>query len=189
MDEKEAHLWRSKVIRLLTFPGTETSAGGASVHATLDGYKARRLVFCDDFARSFLETPVKHLIRKSQLDSQIDQVFESLKTVVQFATEVSSRLWSRRTSLKVHGMASLLQTPFSAESHIMEAHAIHRIYEGDTECDGWRVGIVVHPVVMGLGNSDRTDYKTERVWMKAEVVLLEPVRQADDDEIDWNMAT
>lgn len=187
VNEKEAHLWRSKAIRILTFPETETSAGGASVKATLDGYTARRLAFCDDFVRQFLETPAKHLIKTSKSNDQVGQVFDSLKTVVQFATEVSSRLWSRRTSLQVHGLASLLPSPFSAECHIMKAHGIHRLYDGDTKCDGWRVGIVVHPAVVGLGNSDGTDYKTERVWMKAEVVLLEPAKQTGDDEIDWDM--
>jgi len=185
VDEKEAHLWRSKVVRLLTFPDTETSATGATGNSTLDIYRASRLQVCEDFVHNFLETPATCLIKTAKSDDQFSQVFESLNTVVKFAMEVSSRLWSRRSSLELRGLDSLSCTPFSAESDLMKAHAIHKLYDGDTECDGWRVGIVVHPAVVGFGNSDGTDYKAGRVWMKAEVVLLEPEKQADHDMVDW----
>jgi hypothetical protein len=92
---------------------------------------------------------------------------------VQYAGELSHRLWSRRTFFTVLPLADLKDHHFAARSELMIAHPLHRLYEDDDQCDGWSVGVVAHPAVIGYGSSDGKDYGTGRVWMKAEVWLAE----------------
>ncbi len=92
---------------------------------------------------------------------------------MQHAGELSSRLWSRRTALGVRSLRELDDEPFVARSELMKAHPLHRLYEDDDRCNGWVVGVVTHPAVLGFGSSDGKDYSTARVWMKAEVWLTE----------------
>ncbi|KAK0721913.1 hypothetical protein B0T26DRAFT_749377 [Lasiosphaeria miniovina] len=75
------------------------------------------------------------------------------------------------------GLSELKNTPFSARSEVVKAHPLHRLYDDDDRCNGWSVGIVVHPAVVGFGSSDGRDYSKsmERVWMKAEAFLSETV--------------
>jgi len=67
----------------------------------------------------------------------------------------------------------------------MKPYGIHPFYdEEDNSYDGWLTNIVVRPAVIGFGSSDGSDYKTPRVWMKAEVVLGEPAPQQDIEMVD-----
>jgi len=56
--------------------------------------------------------------------------------------------------------------------------------DDDERYNGWVVGLVVHPLVSGLGNSDGSDYTTQRVWVKAQVWLeeSETETQGHDDD-------
>jgi len=82
--------------------------------------------------------------------------------------------------MATRGLADLKETTFSADSNLLRAHALHKLYdEEDDRCDGCAVSVVVHPAVLGFGSSDGDDYQTSRVWMKAEVLVTEGAASAD----------
>lgn len=101
------------------------------------------------------------------------QCFNDLESIVQYAGELSYRLWTRRTVVRVMALPDLRNQLFKAGSDIMKAHPLHRLYEDEDRCDGWEVGVVAHPAIVAYGSSDGKDYNSGRVWMKAEVWLDE----------------
>ncbi|KAK3387753.1 hypothetical protein B0H63DRAFT_521779 [Podospora didyma] len=101
----------------------------------------------------------------------------SWESLVQYAGELSGELWSRKTALRVHRLAQLgsENTKFSALTNVAKAHPLHRLYEDEDRCNDWLVGVVVRPAVIGFRSSDgmNCNQNTGRVWMKAEVSLVE----------------
>jgi hypothetical protein len=132
---------------------------------------------CHGVASEFYNSLAKHLIKPTTRKGEnIDtQCFNELQSIVQQAGELSNRLWSRRTVFSVFSLPDLMDQRFGPRSEILKAHPLHRLYEDDDQCDGWSVGVVAHPAVVGYGSSDGKDYSTGRVWMKAEVWLTEDV--------------
>ncbi|KAL7919153.1 hypothetical protein ACQKWADRAFT_302174 [Trichoderma austrokoningii] len=170
VNQKEAHIWRSKMLRLLATPPI-ADGGHAKPEDDMSRYNVHQEAICYNLAGKFWDGPAKHLIKAPISKEEDDQTMQDLASIVQHAGELSSRLWSRRTTLLVLGLSELKDEPFSTHSDHMKAHALHRLYDDDDKCDGWLANIVLHPAVLGFGSSDGEDYRTPRVWMKAEVWL------------------
>ncbi|KAK0654926.1 hypothetical protein B0T16DRAFT_314540 [Cercophora newfieldiana] len=181
INEKEAHAWRSKMLRVLNTPLAENEVGKAAI----DAFANHRRTICYHYAHSLYSSPMKHLLKPTATREEAEEVFKSLELIVQSAGELSGRLWSRKTSLSTQGLTELKDTPFKAGSKMLKAHALHKLYdEEDDRCDGFAVRVVVHPAVLGYGSSDGDDYKTARVWMKAEVLLVEPTGGKSGEEVE-----
>ncbi|KAL2169755.1 hypothetical protein VTG60DRAFT_5651 [Thermothelomyces hinnuleus] len=163
---------RSRILRLLATPPPGAHQGDGT-HGNY--YSTSQKAACRELAGVFYNSPAKHLIKPaSRADwNAAAQCFNDLESIVQYAGELSFRLWSRRTTLRVLTLHELRGTPFRKGSEYMRAHPLHRLYEDDDRCDGWFVSVVAHPAVVGLGSSDGKDYSTPRVWFKAEVWLVD----------------
>lgn len=167
------------MLRLLTTPLTPNEANEEAINTT-NAYAAHRNAICYQYAQDFITSPIKYLFKSCATREAAEQLFKDLKSVVQFAGELSSRLWARKTSMATRGLADLKETTFSADSNLLRAHALHKLYdEEDDRCDGCAVSVVVHPAVLGFGSSDGDDYQTSRVWMKAEVLVTEGAASVD----------
>jgi hypothetical protein len=170
VNQHESHAWRSRTLRLLATPPADVQQGDREPN-----YSTSQKAVCHHVAKDFFNGPAKHLIKSSDRDSgnADGQCFKDLDSIVQFAGELSYRLWTRRTAVRVMSLPDLCNIPFKVDSAFMKAHPLHRLYEDDDRCDGWFVGVVAHPAVLAYGTSDGKDYNTARVWMKAEVLLAE----------------
>lgn len=171
MNEKEAHTWRFKTLRLLAAPQPPEAISNMQ-RADRDHLSSREAA-CYASAMEFVDSPARYLVKPSPLGDS--SLFEELLSVVQFAGKLSTKMWSRRTTLRVLGLSDLRDVPFSSRLEVVRAHPLHRLFDDDDKCDGWPIGIVVHPAVLGFGTSDGREYgqSTGRVWMKAEVWLVE----------------
>ena len=176
VDMKESHAWRSKMLQLLN---------RASGDGTASQYSERRASFCTHRAREFYAKTAMVLLKQLP-DEGVKACFGVLDGIMKSAGELSGRLWSRKTNLSFGKLQHFSGDYFTAGSPHLDAHPIHHLEDDDDErYNGWVVGLVVHPLVSGLGNSDGSDYTTERVWMKAQVWLEEPETETqghDDDE-------
>ncbi|KAH6612880.1 hypothetical protein B0J18DRAFT_441301 [Chaetomium sp. MPI-SDFR-AT-0129] len=175
VNERESHLWRSKTLRLLSAPPSNAQPGDGR-----PSYSAAQKTVCRNLAIDFYTSPAQHLIKPptqpgGDAQEQDNACLTDLEAISQHAGELSSRLWSRRTALRVKSLAELKDERFVARSELMKAHPLHRLYEDDDECDGWLVGVVTHPAVLGFGSGDGRDYTAPRVWMKAEVWLAKDI--------------
>ncbi|KAK3897931.1 hypothetical protein C8A05DRAFT_38489, partial [Staphylotrichum tortipilum] len=81
-----------------------------------------------------------------------------LSPLLHQAGTLSTRLWSRKTILRIQGLAQLRHERFAARSELLRAHPLHRLYDDDERCDGWAVGVVTHPAVWGYGSGDGREY-------------------------------
>ncbi|KAK4108031.1 hypothetical protein N656DRAFT_784559 [Canariomyces notabilis] len=166
----ESHAWRSRTLRLLATPPADMQQGDKP-----HDYSAFQKAICHQVAEEFFSGPAKHLIQSSHRESKDSdgQCFKDLDSIVQYAGDLSYRLWTRRTVVRVVSLPDLCNMPFRGNSDLMKAHPLHRLYEDEDRCDGWLIGVVAHPAVLADGTSDGKDYNTARVWMKVEVLLAE----------------
>ncbi|KAL2201125.1 hypothetical protein P885DRAFT_26182 [Corynascus similis CBS 632.67] len=181
VDQNEAHILRSRTLRLLATPPPNGAQGnGTYCHTT------NQKAVCQELAREFYESPVRHLVKPPcrKGGNAAAQCLEDLVSIVQYAGELSYKLWSRRTTLEILTLGNLGGVPFRMDFEYMKAHPLHRLYEDDDRCDGWFASVVTHPAVVGYGSSDGKDYSTPRVWMKAEVWLAEDAAAASGAAVE-----
>ena len=163
------------MIHLLTTPPPPTLIPSpCPALATTRAYATHRTTLCYQYTIKLSASPLKHLLKPSPTRDAAEQALNDLEALVQSASDLSGRLWSRKTSLRVQGLAELKDRVFTAGSQVLRSHALHRLYdEEDDRCDGFGVAVVMHPAVVGFGSGDGGDYETGRVWMRAEVLLVE----------------
>ncbi|KAK3374125.1 hypothetical protein B0T24DRAFT_528292 [Lasiosphaeria ovina] len=182
-NEKEAHIWRSRTIRLLSTPPATRTMGGGGGDNRQQSQDHEFALGLKDASQAvtnyFFDSPAKHLIRPSAFSpDNFSQTCSDMDSLVQQAALISFKLWSRRTALYLLGLPDLKDKSFSVVSDFMKAHPLHRLHDDDDKCNGFSVIIVTQPAVIGYGSSDGRDYSksTERVWMKAEVLLSETAK-------------
>ncbi|KAK4252160.1 hypothetical protein C7999DRAFT_10405 [Corynascus novoguineensis] len=175
IDENEAHILRSRTLRLLATPPPNRAQGNGTYC-----YTTNQKAVCHELAGEFYESPVRHLIKPPSREGEnaATQCLDDLASIFQYAGELSYKLWTRRTTLEISTLRDLRGVPFRMDIEYMKAHPLHRLYEDDDRCDGWFASVVAHPAVVGYGSSDGKDYTTPRVWMKAEVWLAEDAAAA-----------
>ena len=83
--------------------------------------------------------------------------------------ELTSKLWSQKVVISVVGSKDLLKTPFENGNKVLDAHAIHRLEEGDKRMDGMPIQVVVEPAILAFGNERGESYEEYKVWGKAVV--------------------
>ncbi|KAL2164319.1 hypothetical protein VTH06DRAFT_3535 [Thermothelomyces fergusii] len=172
VDQNESHILRSRILRLLAAAPRPSVGQGDS---TNDRYGEFQKAVCRKHAEWFYGSPVRHLIKPAGAadGDAAAQCFTELQSIMQSAGELSHKLWSRRTTLRVLTLRDFEGVRFGKGLEHMRAHPLHRLYEDDDRCNDWLVNMVTHPAVLGFGSGDGKDYETPRVWIKAEVWLAE----------------
>ncbi|KAM5451807.1 hypothetical protein MaudCBS49596_003635 [Microsporum audouinii] len=169
LDEREAHIWRSQLVRIYNPP-----EGG--ILTEKDKLATKKMHFrverCSDyFATIFHTGPARHLFRKLPSDRETVRL-DKLRDIFMDAGELSSRLWTQRSYMKSQNLPSLKLEPFKVSSPSMEAHPSQGLDDDeDSKLDGSRVEVVVHPAILAFGNDDCENYHIARVWAKAVVLL------------------
>ncbi|KAF3480817.1 uncharacterized protein GIQ15_06164 [Arthroderma uncinatum] len=173
LDEREAHIWRSQLVRIYNPP----EGGTLSEKEKLAVKKMHsRVERCSDFLATIFHTgPARYLFRKIPSDQETVRL-DKLRDIFLDASELSTRLWTQRTYMKSQNLPSLKLEPFQVSSPSMEAHPSQGLDDDeDSKLDGSRVEVVVHPAILAFGNDDCENYHIPRVWAKA-VVLLRTTR-------------
>jgi hypothetical protein len=90
--------------------------------------------------------------------------------------DLFSALWAQKVEIGSFGRGQLLQKPFDVHSREVEAHASHKLEEGDRELNGKPIQLVVEPAIVAWGNEFGEGYDKYKVWAKAVVWLSSPPR-------------
>jgi hypothetical protein len=131
--------------------------------------EARRLI-AEIFGDIFIDRAnpfIKH-IEKKKIRGDLDEI-------LQFASDLSFRLWTQRSSLKIEEGRELLNKPFQRNSSTLAAHGFHSVELNDDESclDEKPILLICHPPVIMCGDSEGMDYTRRRVLKKA-VVWMGP---------------
>ncbi|KAF3899504.1 hypothetical protein GY631_0545 [Trichophyton interdigitale] len=173
LDEREAHIWRSQLLRI--YNPSEGSALGEKEKLAAKKMDSRVHRCSDYFATIFHTGPAKYLFRKIPSEQETTRL-NKLRDIFIDAGELSSRLWTQRTYMKSQNLPSLKLEQFKVSSPSMEAHPSQGLDDDeDNKLDGSRVEVVIHPALLAFGNDDCENYHIARVWAKA-VVLLKAAR-------------
>jgi hypothetical protein len=157
---------------MLRYLGSQTMEKSAKDEDILN-YEELRISACRYLTDVFYDGPARHLLKATD-EGVLNQGFQDLEGISQYAGEISHRVWSQQAILEVLGLPKLKNLPFSVHSEHMQAHALHLLEDDDDDsCDGKPVNLVVHPAVLAYGGGSGEDYGTHRVWMKAVVWLGE----------------
>lgn len=129
-----------------------TSAG------TTSNYIQHRASVCSRRTDEFYTNMAQYLLKRMS-DTEARAAFGALDSIMQSAGELSGRLWSRKTDLRLRRLHHFSGSFFMAGSPEMEAHPINLLDDDEDEsCDGWGVSLCAHPLVVGTGNSDGSNY-------------------------------
>lgn len=169
MDEREAHIWRSQLLRIYN-PPLATAKDEKEKLAAKDMQK--RIDNCSSLlATKFATGPVKPLLRQIPQTQELGRL-EKLKHIYIDAGQLATRYWTQRSFVKSHHLETLRAETYRARSPLMEAHPSQGLEDDeDNSHDGARVAVVVHPAVLAFGNDDCEEYHQPRVWAKAVVLL------------------
>lgn len=160
---REPQWWRSETLRLLDPP--ETKAGSSSRAAELkDMIRAARRHSAETFADMFFDRAKPFIKRAKKIRGDLDEI-------LQFASDLSFRLWTQRSCLTIEERRGLLNKPFSRDSSILTAHGFHNaeLHDDESCLDGRPILLLCHPPVIMCGDSEGMDYTRRRVLKKAVV--------------------
>lgn len=165
---REAHLWRSQMLRILNPPIQD------DVHPSEKRVKslteAKRQKVCSRHATAFLEGPARHLLHTAQENATSDRV-QRLENIFQAAGNLSCQLWTQRTYFECQGLQDLKVELFSIDSEILEMHPLVHLDEVPARFNERTITMVVNPLVKAWGTDEAEDYDRSRVWAKAVVWL------------------
>jgi hypothetical protein len=155
-DRKLAHIWRSDTLRAL--------------RSNRQGLQDELVKRCRYEADTF-EKAAALLLCPTQ--TELDKSFkESLFSIFVDAAELAMQLWSQRPGIVFRSMPEIAQERFAVDSHIMQAHPLHKLDDpDDPRLDGRVIVLVVHPIMLRTGTHDAEDYDHEIIWAKAVVWL------------------
>jgi FtsZ-binding cell division protein ZapB len=168
-DENGANHWRSETLRLLDPCATDLRA----MRNSKKGGHALREAIAEGFAADFLAGNASVLLDPDNRRSSEERC-KVLTEIVLKATEISYRLWTRRSRLKCLQLKELeaeSALKFGSCSPILEHHELHNllINEDKRALDGRNVAIVAHPAVVAYGDPEGNDYLKRTTWKKAVV--------------------
>jgi hypothetical protein len=164
--EREAHVWRSDMLRLLRPPLREDSDDAdIELNRTTNALIAE---VSKQHAREFLAGPARHLIESEAKES----IYRKINAVYAQAAELSYQVWTRRTTIRFFTLQDMNGPDFNIDSPYMEPHTMVRWDRHEDQLFGHPILVVVHPIVEAYGTDEAEDYDRGRVWAKA-VVWLE----------------
>jgi hypothetical protein len=178
VDEREAHIWRSQMIRLFNPPSPSGNADTDANKNLASNKMLDRIHRCSsDLATAFRAGPARYFIEEDiPLQEIKDERHEVLEDIFRKACQIASRLWTQRTYLKCEHFSNLSSQPFSVKSQIMKAHSSHCLDGSDDHrLDNTLVRVVIYPAVLAFGDHDAENFDTGRVWAKALVLVEEPL--------------
>ncbi|MCJ1432674.1 hypothetical protein MMC27_002031 [Xylographa pallens] len=164
-NEVGAHAWRSQTVELIELPEQEvhpsTSPDIPEAPQRKENYY-RKLV--TDFESSnaqilYRECEDRVIVRRR---IQLVELFRSIG-------ELTSKLWLQKVAIRVVGSDQLLKVRFENGDDLLDAHAIHKLEDGDTCMDGMPIQVVVEPAIVAGGNERGESYEEFKVWGKAVV--------------------
>ncbi len=172
VDAREAHIWRSQMLRILSLSFQDDPQPGEK--GVKQETEARRQQVCTRHARSFWEGPARHLWSLDHThgdDAASSDQLKRLDGIFQAAGSLSYQLWTQRTYFRCHGLKDLEDQSFSIDSAALELHPLVHLDEAPTRLDGHPIVMVVNPFVQVYGTDEAEDYHQSRVWAKAVVWL------------------
>lgn len=149
-DPSGAETWRCQLLRLLDPDVVRNSCSSAAA----------------SLSHEFLYTELK--VKRVDDESQ-----NELSDLIKQATELSWRLWTRKTRIEVHDWTSepLLgnTTVYMADSDRFEAHSLHsgELDDDPKAKDQTEIVLLCNPVVTISNNTDDNDYSQRTILQKA----------------------
>ncbi|KAI9890245.1 MAG: hypothetical protein M1814_004280 [Vezdaea aestivalis] len=170
VNAKDASDWRFQTLRLLDPPVTTEPSRDNALKLRI---KALRKETSQRFALLFRSSAAGTLLRRMEKDDT-EKCFKELGQLFSYAGELSFRLWTQRTEMKVLGLTELKDRRFAIRSDLLEAHALHKLDDDEDESlDGCPIMAVISPAVVAFGNSDGSDGGRGKILIKATVWLDE----------------
>ncbi|KAK3348635.1 hypothetical protein B0T25DRAFT_569314 [Lasiosphaeria hispida] len=174
--EPEAHQWRSAMSRIVSTGGMGQS-GSLRGKGTPDGnhkLASYRRQYTQYLTAAFLDGPPRFLLCDKALSSTCaGKLAEEINNALKFSTS----LWSGRSSIQKVGLSDFQQRFQGKFKHGSEEMELYRGTRGeDMEAYGDQpILVVVQPAIVAIGTEDGDEYDSaRRVWMKAQVNVMEP---------------
>lgn len=170
-DPATAHAWRSQTVSTLDPP--EYQLRSTNNRRKRDAKRAKQ-TYCRGLITKFETSQAKALYRECSEDEVLDRRTQ-LSEIFRECADVFSALWAQKVALSSLDRDKLLKQPFDVHSREFEAHASHKLDEGETELDGKPIQLIVEPAIIAWGNEYGEGYDQYKVWTKAVVWVSSPV--------------
>ncbi|KAF3937230.1 hypothetical protein ABW19_dt0207717 [Dactylella cylindrospora] len=166
VDEIGCHTWRFHTFQLLEGLRKQSPESAGS---PTDDTASQQAKYCERLAQEFVAGPAKAFFGGCESEGErLQELSEAFNSIA----SLSSRLWSQRVFLKIHGYDHFKDAPYNGSSPHMRAHSIHLLeINGENSRDGASIAMVVQPEIAAYGNEEGEDYDKERVWSQAVVML------------------
>lgn len=153
-----AHQWRSQTVELID---PQHGDGHKDAHRRKEDYY-RHLVTI------FEQSPAQLLYRECDEAGRTERR-KHLTEVFSSTGHFFSKLWAQKNNIRTMGLRELAKEGFDSRHESYEAHAAHRLDEGDQTMDGMPIQMVVEPAIIADGNERGEAYGSLKVWAKAVV--------------------
>ncbi|ODM24149.1 hypothetical protein SI65_02145 [Aspergillus cristatus] len=161
LNKKEAQIWRSHMMRVL-------SAYPSGDKGSLMSDRLQRMA--SSHAKALINGPAHIFLRDPENQAEVIRRSDDLHRLYHQAGGLALSLWTQRTVIESYGLQRLHE--FSSSSSLMTAHRLYHLDEDDKRLDGKKILLCVQPTVLAFGNENAEDYDNSKVWAKA-IVLLE----------------
>ncbi|KAH8702221.1 hypothetical protein BGW36DRAFT_372417 [Talaromyces proteolyticus] len=165
IDQTEAHIWRSQMLRLLQATDRASKSDiffTGRLQANISQMGVER-------AEKFLRGPARYLLGQSSGDDK--SVQKALADIYCYAGQLALSLWTQRSYLECLNRQRI--THFFAGREEMSAHRFHRLDEEDTRFDRQPILVIVQPALIAFGNDNAESYDQHKVWAEAVVLVDE----------------
>ncbi|KAG4435320.1 hypothetical protein IFR05_009209 [Cadophora sp. M221] len=164
-NQEDAHLWRSKTLRLLL---PLSRLGNHDEERVMRSWTESRIAEVSSQAASrFAAGPARHFMAVDAGDRTNYRT--KLESIYQEAATISVNLWTRRTFMKCTTLEEMRSPIFDPDSPHLVAHSIIHPDDHEGRLKGQPISVIVHPLLEVLGTDEAKDYDQARVWATAEV--------------------
>lgn len=141
---------------------------------------SRRERYYRELVTKFECSGARLLYRKLNEQAQLERRTR-LVEIFQLTGELFAALWAQKVYISVVDLKDLVKRPFINGGELLEAHAVHKLEDGDTELDGMPVQMVVEPAILAWGNEKGEAYGTSKIWAKAVVWMSSGAREEQSE--------
>ena len=172
-DPATAHAWRSQTVSSLDPP--EYQLRSTNTRRKEDAKKAKQMYY-RELITQFESSRARALYREFSEQDELDRRTQ-LSEIFRECGDVFSALWAQKVAVSSLARERLLKRPFDVRSREFEAHAFHKLEEGETDLDGKPIQLIVEPAIVAWGNEYGRGYDRYKVWTKAVVWVSSPVAE------------
>ena len=169
-DPGTAHNWRSQTVSSIDPPEYHLRP---SNRVRKGDAKRRKENYYRELITEFEGSRARALYRECSQDEVLERRTQ-LSEIFRECGDLFSALWAQKVEIGSFGGRELLKKPFEVYSREIEAHASHKLEEGDRELDGKPIQLVVEPAIVAWGNEYGEGYDQYKVWTKAVVWVSSP---------------